>query len=259
MARKAGQGKEEEESRARQQEEKTPVRDEEKKPACHGRGHHVVEQEHVAAVPYIMRTSHRARGSGALHHADITQSTRQRCPTSCGYHTDITQSARQRRARCSGARIMRTSHRARAAVPHHVTSHGRHAERIGSGNSYINTTKVIGLMEICLQEQLKTQTVYVSISVFLCCPILRFEDFNGSLSEMEETPDTCLKTPAFGDTTELPVGLHLTCHTYFTGYISEFFNEHPAISLIPQVQIHSSNTYLKYFTYFLFFWRDFAA
>ncbi|KAL6035634.1 hypothetical protein STEG23_036470 [Scotinomys teguina] len=36
MARKAGQGKEEEESRARQQEEKTP--------ACHGRGHHVVEQ-----------------------------------------------------------------------------------------------------------------------------------------------------------------------------------------------------------------------
>ncbi|KAL6040440.1 hypothetical protein STEG23_021066 [Scotinomys teguina] len=36
MARKVGQGKEEEESRARQQEEKTP--------ACHGRGHHVVEQ-----------------------------------------------------------------------------------------------------------------------------------------------------------------------------------------------------------------------
>ncbi|KAL6051909.1 hypothetical protein STEG23_000273 [Scotinomys teguina] len=49
MARKAGQGKEEEESRARQQEEKTPVRDAspggEKTPACHGRGHHVVEQE----------------------------------------------------------------------------------------------------------------------------------------------------------------------------------------------------------------------
>ncbi|KAL6067515.1 hypothetical protein STEG23_018219 [Scotinomys teguina] len=45
MARKAGQGKEEEESRARQQKEKTPVRDEEKTPACHGRGHHVVEQE----------------------------------------------------------------------------------------------------------------------------------------------------------------------------------------------------------------------
>ncbi|KAL6086358.1 hypothetical protein STEG23_035036 [Scotinomys teguina] len=44
MARKAGQGKEEEESRARQQKEKTPVRDEEKKPACHGGGHHVVEQ-----------------------------------------------------------------------------------------------------------------------------------------------------------------------------------------------------------------------
>ncbi|KAL6052102.1 hypothetical protein STEG23_001668 [Scotinomys teguina] len=46
MARKAGQGKEEEESRARQQEEKTPVREEEKTPACHGRGHHVVEQAH---------------------------------------------------------------------------------------------------------------------------------------------------------------------------------------------------------------------
>ncbi|KAL6051910.1 hypothetical protein STEG23_000274, partial [Scotinomys teguina] len=44
MAWKAGQGKEEEESRARQQEEKTPVRDGEKTPACHGRGHHVVEQ-----------------------------------------------------------------------------------------------------------------------------------------------------------------------------------------------------------------------
>ncbi|KAL6035221.1 hypothetical protein STEG23_017338 [Scotinomys teguina] len=46
MARKAGQGKEEEESRARQQEEKTPVREEEeKKPACHGGAHHVVEQD----------------------------------------------------------------------------------------------------------------------------------------------------------------------------------------------------------------------
>ncbi|KAL6089107.1 hypothetical protein STEG23_029220 [Scotinomys teguina] len=44
MARKSGQGKEEEESRARQQKEKTPVRDEET-PACDGRGHHVVEQE----------------------------------------------------------------------------------------------------------------------------------------------------------------------------------------------------------------------
>ncbi|KAL6091869.1 hypothetical protein STEG23_000457 [Scotinomys teguina] len=44
MARKAGQGKEEEESRARQQKEKTPVRDEEKTPACDGQGHHVVEQ-----------------------------------------------------------------------------------------------------------------------------------------------------------------------------------------------------------------------
>ncbi|KAL6082719.1 hypothetical protein STEG23_016474 [Scotinomys teguina] len=49
MARKAGQGKEEEESRAKEQEEKTPVRDEEKKPACHGGGHHVVEQ--VATWP----------------------------------------------------------------------------------------------------------------------------------------------------------------------------------------------------------------
>ncbi|KAL6039355.1 hypothetical protein STEG23_029015 [Scotinomys teguina] len=47
MARKAGQGKEEEESRARQQEEKTPVREEEKTPACHGRGHHVVEQDQL--------------------------------------------------------------------------------------------------------------------------------------------------------------------------------------------------------------------
>ncbi|KAL6085075.1 hypothetical protein STEG23_020213 [Scotinomys teguina] len=45
MARKAGQGKEEEESRARQEKEKTPVREEEKTPACDGRGHHVVEQE----------------------------------------------------------------------------------------------------------------------------------------------------------------------------------------------------------------------
>ncbi|KAL6030387.1 hypothetical protein STEG23_024297 [Scotinomys teguina] len=45
MARKAGQGKEEEESRARQQKQKTPVRDEEKTPARHGRGHHVVEQD----------------------------------------------------------------------------------------------------------------------------------------------------------------------------------------------------------------------
>ncbi|KAL6042412.1 hypothetical protein STEG23_017306, partial [Scotinomys teguina] len=47
MARKAGQGKEEEESRARQQEEKTPVREEEKTPARHGGGHHVVEQEKI--------------------------------------------------------------------------------------------------------------------------------------------------------------------------------------------------------------------
>ncbi|KAL6082198.1 hypothetical protein STEG23_003516 [Scotinomys teguina] len=45
MAWKAGQGKDKEESRARQQEEKMPVRHEEKKPACHGGGHHVVEQD----------------------------------------------------------------------------------------------------------------------------------------------------------------------------------------------------------------------
>ncbi|KAL6039046.1 hypothetical protein STEG23_008271 [Scotinomys teguina] len=50
MARKAGQGKEEEESRARQQEEKTPVRDEEKTPACDGRGHHVVEQARTSST-----------------------------------------------------------------------------------------------------------------------------------------------------------------------------------------------------------------
>ncbi|KAL6082405.1 hypothetical protein STEG23_014331 [Scotinomys teguina] len=42
MTRKAGQGKEEEESRARQEEEKTP--------ACHGRGHHVVEQVDVSVM-----------------------------------------------------------------------------------------------------------------------------------------------------------------------------------------------------------------
>ncbi|KAL6082839.1 hypothetical protein STEG23_030391, partial [Scotinomys teguina] len=50
MARKAGQGKEEEESRARQQKEKTPVRDEEKTPACDGRGHHVVEQGSISNI-----------------------------------------------------------------------------------------------------------------------------------------------------------------------------------------------------------------
>ncbi|KAL6093638.1 hypothetical protein STEG23_009208 [Scotinomys teguina] len=53
MARKAGQGKEEEESRARLQEEKTPVREEEKTPACDGRGHHVVEQV-MSMVPKMM-------------------------------------------------------------------------------------------------------------------------------------------------------------------------------------------------------------
>ncbi|KAL6035168.1 hypothetical protein STEG23_031085 [Scotinomys teguina] len=49
MARKVGQGKEEEESRARQQEEKTPACDEEKKPACYGGAHHVVEQAFFVA------------------------------------------------------------------------------------------------------------------------------------------------------------------------------------------------------------------
>ncbi|KAL6085184.1 hypothetical protein STEG23_010165 [Scotinomys teguina] len=45
MARKAGQGEEEEVTQSQEAErEKTPVRHEEKKPACHGGGHHVVEQ-----------------------------------------------------------------------------------------------------------------------------------------------------------------------------------------------------------------------
>ncbi|KAL6035994.1 hypothetical protein STEG23_014541 [Scotinomys teguina] len=45
MARKAGQGEEEEVAQSREAEsEKTPVHHEEKKPACHGGGHHVVEQ-----------------------------------------------------------------------------------------------------------------------------------------------------------------------------------------------------------------------
>ncbi|KAL6069437.1 hypothetical protein STEG23_009790 [Scotinomys teguina] len=63
MARKAGQGKEEEESRTRQQEEKTPVRDEEKTPARHERGHHVVEQgceeirEYAISVPANLENS----------------------------------------------------------------------------------------------------------------------------------------------------------------------------------------------------------
>ncbi|KAL6057295.1 hypothetical protein STEG23_018684 [Scotinomys teguina] len=57
MARKAGQGKEEEESRARQQEEKTPVRDEEKKPACHGGAHHVVEQGFPLADRHIQASA----------------------------------------------------------------------------------------------------------------------------------------------------------------------------------------------------------
>ncbi|KAL6058927.1 hypothetical protein STEG23_022115, partial [Scotinomys teguina] len=55
MARKAGQGKEEEESRARQQEEKMPVRDEEKKPVCHGGTHHVVFRGDI--VNPMQRTS----------------------------------------------------------------------------------------------------------------------------------------------------------------------------------------------------------
>ncbi|KAL6050408.1 hypothetical protein STEG23_025012, partial [Scotinomys teguina] len=53
MARKAGQGKEEEESRARQQEEKTPVWEEEEKPACHGEAHHVVEQESLVYLTVV--------------------------------------------------------------------------------------------------------------------------------------------------------------------------------------------------------------
>ncbi|KAL6033114.1 hypothetical protein STEG23_035687 [Scotinomys teguina] len=57
MARKAEQGKAEEESRARQQKEKTPVREEEKMPACHGRGHHVVEQA-KALVDEQLQTGH---------------------------------------------------------------------------------------------------------------------------------------------------------------------------------------------------------
>ncbi|KAL6086811.1 hypothetical protein STEG23_038383, partial [Scotinomys teguina] len=45
MARKAGQGEEEEVVQSQEAErEKTPVRHEEKKPACHGGAHHVVEQ-----------------------------------------------------------------------------------------------------------------------------------------------------------------------------------------------------------------------
>ncbi|KAL6074184.1 hypothetical protein STEG23_009475 [Scotinomys teguina] len=76
MARKAGQGKEEEESRARQQEEKTPVRDGEKTPACHGRGHHVVEQEALlcdellqqgSACPGVGVGGHRLHSSLLCH------------------------------------------------------------------------------------------------------------------------------------------------------------------------------------------------
>ncbi|KAL6083825.1 hypothetical protein STEG23_027735, partial [Scotinomys teguina] len=58
MARKAGQGKEEEESRARQQEEKTPVREEEKTPACDGRGHHIVEQGDLQCSLFLSALKH---------------------------------------------------------------------------------------------------------------------------------------------------------------------------------------------------------
>ncbi|KAL6045426.1 hypothetical protein STEG23_020739, partial [Scotinomys teguina] len=44
MARKAGQGEEEEVAQSQAGEGKMPVRHEKKKPACHGGGHHVVEQ-----------------------------------------------------------------------------------------------------------------------------------------------------------------------------------------------------------------------
>ncbi|KAL6056984.1 hypothetical protein STEG23_026445 [Scotinomys teguina] len=64
MARKAGQGKEEEESRARQQKEKTPVRDEEKTPACDGRGHHVVEQGLLHEIESIPGTIKEAKDPG---------------------------------------------------------------------------------------------------------------------------------------------------------------------------------------------------
>ncbi|KAL6077020.1 hypothetical protein STEG23_008399, partial [Scotinomys teguina] len=54
MARKAGQGEEEEMAQSQEAErEKTPVRHEEKKPACHGGGHHVVEQDGPETIPKV--------------------------------------------------------------------------------------------------------------------------------------------------------------------------------------------------------------
>ncbi|KAL6089076.1 hypothetical protein STEG23_021011 [Scotinomys teguina] len=53
MARKAGQGEEEEVAQSQAGEGKTPVRHEEKKPACHGGGYHVVEQGHFP-TPLLM-------------------------------------------------------------------------------------------------------------------------------------------------------------------------------------------------------------
>ncbi|KAL6085554.1 hypothetical protein STEG23_002733 [Scotinomys teguina] len=47
MARKAGQGEEEEVAQSQAGEGKTPVCHEETKPACHGGGHHVVEQDKI--------------------------------------------------------------------------------------------------------------------------------------------------------------------------------------------------------------------
>ncbi|KAL6029920.1 hypothetical protein STEG23_038305 [Scotinomys teguina] len=74
MARKAGQGKEEEESRARQQEEKTPVRDEEKTPARHGGGHHVVEQGDAKLwfkLPRLCRTNSKLYGTLWTHSGSV--------------------------------------------------------------------------------------------------------------------------------------------------------------------------------------------
>ncbi|KAL6054882.1 hypothetical protein STEG23_020106 [Scotinomys teguina] len=51
------------------------------------RGHHA---ESVAAAPYIARTSRRARGS-ALHHVDITWTSRRERGSGALHHTDITQ------------------------------------------------------------------------------------------------------------------------------------------------------------------------
>ncbi|KAL6073019.1 hypothetical protein STEG23_010745, partial [Scotinomys teguina] len=58
MARKAGQGEEEEVAQSQEAErEKTPVCHEEKKPACHGGGHHVVEQDKFIKVHNISTTT----------------------------------------------------------------------------------------------------------------------------------------------------------------------------------------------------------